>query len=149
MPRQDVPFSNADKLAQAVLAFKQSKKGAYETLVSLIERLQTPAPAGTIVDEAASAAESALSDDETQQDGVAAALAALQRAVSDARPLPEHILPDEATIPQREWLLDGWLPSGRVALFTGKQGWGKSNLAFMLATAMAAGEPEWLIPSDP
>ena len=146
MPRTDIPMSAADELAKAVLAFKQSEKGAYETLVSLIEGLQ--APAGTVFDEAASAAESALSAETQDEVEVAAALEALRRAVSDARPLPEHLLPDEAPIPPREWLLDGWLPAGRVALFTGKQGWGKSNLAFMLATAMAAGEPKWLIPFD-
>ena len=36
MPRTDIPMSAADELAKAVLAFKQSEKGAHDTLVSLI-----------------------------------------------------------------------------------------------------------------
>ena len=36
-----------------------------------------------------------------------------------------------------EWLVEGWLPAGRVALFSGEGGRGKSKLALMLALGLA------------
>ena len=33
----------------------------------------------------------------------------------------------------RQWLVDGWLPAGRVALLSGQGGAGKSRLALQLA----------------
>ena len=44
----------------------------------------------------------------------------------------------------RQWLVDGWLPGGRVALLSGQGGRGKSRLALMLADGIAAGEDGWL-----
>lgn len=44
----------------------------------------------------------------------------------------------------REWLLPGWLPSGRIAMLTGTGGNGKSRLAIQLAGAIAAGDTTWL-----
>ena len=58
MPRQDVPFTDADKLAKAMLAFKREETGAYEGLIELIERLQPPAEGG--LDAASAEAEAAL-----------------------------------------------------------------------------------------
>ena len=45
-----------------------------------------------------------------------------------------------------QWLVDNWLPAGRVAMLTGKGGAGKSKLALQLAVALASGirENEWL-----
>ena len=50
--------------------------------------------------------------------------------------------------PARRWLVDGWLPDGRIALFTGRGGSGKSQLALQLATALSSditdgGRREW------
>ena len=50
--------------------------------------------------------------------------------------------------PARRWLVDGWLPDGRVAIFTGRGGSGKSQLALQLATALSSdfsdgGRREW------
>ena len=44
----------------------------------------------------------------------------------------------------RQWLVDGWLPAGRVALLSGQGGAGKSRLALQLAAAMAEKRAEWL-----
>lgn len=44
---------------------------------------------------------------------------------------------DPKDVPAREWIIEQWLPAGRVALFTGKGGRGKSSLALMLAAAVA------------
>ena len=50
--------------------------------------------------------------------------------------------------PARRWLVDGWLPDGRIAIFTGRGGSGKSQLALQLATALSSdisdgGRREW------
>ena len=39
--------------------------------------------------------------------------------------------------PKIDWVVDGWLPGGRVSLLTGKGGGGKSKLALMLAAQLA------------
>ena len=44
--------------------------------------------------------------------------------------------------PARRWLVDGWLPDSRIALFTGRGGSGKSQLALQLATALSGDVPE-------
>ena len=44
--------------------------------------------------------------------------------------------------PARKWLVDGSLPDGRIALFTGRGGTGKSQLALQLATALSGDLPE-------
>ena len=50
--------------------------------------------------------------------------------------------------PARRWLVDGWLPDGRIALFTGRGGSGKSQLVLQLATSLSSdisdgGRREW------
>ena len=44
----------------------------------------------------------------------------------------------------RQWLVEYWLPAGRVALLSGQGGAGKSRLALQLAAAMAEKRAEWL-----
>ena len=44
----------------------------------------------------------------------------------------------------RDWVVQDWLPSGRVALLTGQGGNGKSRLALQLAAAIAGGDGAWL-----
>ena len=46
--------------------------------------------------------------------------------------------------PDRQWLVDGWLPAGRVALLSGQGGEGKSRLALQLALALVEGRTDWL-----
>lgn len=41
--------------------------------------------------------------------------------------------------PAREWLSPGWIPAGRLTLFTGEGGAGKSRFALQLAAAVASG----------
>ena len=43
--------------------------------------------------------------------------------------------------PERQWLIPGWLPLGRLGLFTGRGARGKSRLALQLAARMAADPP--------
>ena len=44
----------------------------------------------------------------------------------------------------RQWLVDGWLPAGRVALLSGSGGAGKSRLALQLALALVEERRDWL-----
>ena len=46
----------------------------------------------------------------------------------------------------RDWLVPRWLPRGRVGLFTGEGGAGKSRAALQLAVSLAAGEARWIKP---
>ena len=144
MPRTDLPMTDADKLAKAVLAFKQSEKGAYEALLDLIDGLQ--APAGTVFDEAASATESALSS--KTQEGMAAALKALHRAVTEARPLEVVSLPDGGPSPRVSGCWTAGCRPTASRCSRGSRGGGSPIWPSCWPAAMAAGEPEWLIPYD-
>lgn len=46
--------------------------------------------------------------------------------------------------PAREWLIPSWLPAGRIGMFSGKGGKGKTWMLLTMAAAMAAGDSEWL-----
>lgn len=52
-------------------------------------------------------------------------------------------------IPEMQWLVPYWLPAGRLTLFTGMGGVGKSRLSLQLAATLASGTREWLGPSGP
>jgi len=43
--------------------------------------------------------------------------------------------------PEREWVIPGWLPLGRLGILSGRGGRGKSRLALQLAARIAAREP--------
>lgn len=49
----------------------------------------------------------------------------------------------------RDWLIPNWLPAGRIGMFSGKGGKGKTWLLLRMAAAMATGESEWLGRPDP
>lgn len=49
----------------------------------------------------------------------------------------------QATVKEREWLIDGWLPVGATTLLTGDGGTGKTLIAQQMATAIATGQPLW------
>ena len=43
-----------------------------------------------------------------------------------------------------EWIIEGWLPAGRIGILSGQGGRGKSRLALQLAAAMASGQADFL-----
>ena len=85
------------------------------------------------------------------RDGVSAILGNIDRRAggwmdpADA-PAPEPEAFDTAADwagpwPEREWLINGWLPVGRVGLFGGRGGRGKTRLALQMAARIAADPP--------
>ena len=46
--------------------------------------------------------------------------------------------------PPRRWIISDWLPAGRLGLFSGPGGRGKSTLAVQLIAAIASGLEDWL-----
>ena len=46
--------------------------------------------------------------------------------------------------PPVSWLIEGWLPAGRVGMLTGEGGRGKSRLALQVASALAGGYMDFL-----
>ena len=68
----------------------------------------------------------------------ARALLELQKAVEAARPIRVASWGNEKP-KDRDWLVEDWLPSGRVTMLTGEGGAGKSRLALQLAVGLAAG----------
>ena len=67
------------------------------------------------------------------------------RLESPAHALPVAVRMTEIGEPQnRAWLVDQWLPRGRIGMLTAEGGFGKSRLALQLAAAMTTGGGEWL-----
>ena len=46
--------------------------------------------------------------------------------------------------PRRVWLVDGWIPRGRIGVISGRGDVGKSQIARQLAACVAAGDQDWL-----
>lgn len=53
-------------------------------------------------------------------------------------PLPDWVW-ESRDVPPREWVIQGWLPAGRVTMLAGRGGAGKSRLALQLAAGIASG----------
>ncbi len=68
-----------------------------------------------------------------------------RRLESPAHALPVAVRMTEIAEPQdRAWLVDQWLPRGRIGMLTAEGGFGKSRLALQLAAAMTTDGGEWL-----
>ncbi len=62
----------------------------------------------------------------------------------ERRPLDTHTEWDTFTPDDLEWIIEGWLPAGRIGILSGQGGRGKSRLALQLAAAMASGQTDFL-----
>ena len=72
----------------------------------------------------------------------------IRQWLSDCAPRFKAANNHPADSPMREWVIDRWLPAGRVCLFSGEGGKGKSRLMLQLAARIAAGPGPWLNTSD-
>lgn len=66
------------------------------------------------------------------------ALAYLSKWLETSRLLASHIWAGERPGP-RDWIVEGWIPAGRVSIISGKGGIGKSSLSVQLGAAVASG----------
>ena len=80
-----------------------------------------------------------LANDKTQPAALAASLAALYGLVSSRQPIATTTWADLGPAPPREWLVKNWLPTGCVAILSGRGGFGKSRLTLQLAAGVASG----------
>ena len=62
----------------------------------------------------------------------------------ERRPLDTHTEWNTFTPDDLEWIIEGWLPAGRIGILSGQGGRGKSRLALQLAAAMASGQADFL-----
>ncbi len=134
----------ADEIARAIRAWRDDRTPAtYDALETLLrDRMDGDAPLERLIE-----AMEPGPDDEAE----GGALRETERERKDAlrflaetRPLATFTPPEYPTATERDWLLHHWLPRGRLTLFTGPGGKGKSRLALQLASALAAGERNWL-----
>ena len=134
----------ADEIARAIREWRADRTPAtHDKLETLLrDRMDGDAPLERLIE-----AMEPGPDDEAE----GGALREIERERKDAlrflaetRPLATFTPPEYPTATERAWLLYDWLPRGRVTLFTGPGGKGKSRLALQLASAMAAGERCWL-----
>ena len=78
-------------------------------------------------------------------DAAARVLVDANRAERDRKSGPVTARTDWTADPgPRQWLVEGWLPAGRVALLSGQGGAGKSRLALQLALALVERRKNWL-----
>ena len=71
--------------------------------------------------------------------------AEIDAALTLAAPTPKLITDwRRVEYQKRQWIIQDWLPAGRIGLLTGEGEKGKSLLAIQLAAAMAAGGGLWL-----
>lgn len=68
----------------------------------------------------------------------------LKKVLLHPQPVPLATL---GTPEQRLWIIQNWLPRGRVGMLTGEGGRGKSWLALQLAYALTTNGGHWLTPS--
>ena len=82
--------------------------------------------------------------DEGGDAAVKATLEAWEREGIVSDPVAWETKPEE-----REWLVPGWLPCGRIGMVTGKGESGKSRLTLQLAAVLASGGAVWIPGSAP
>ena len=86
-----------------------------------------------------------LGDEKRRADTLQAMAEEIKKRLNASRPLPEPVTDwHKIEASDREWLVQDWMPAGRIGMLSGTGGAGKSLLALQLAAALASGEREWL-----
>ena len=140
--REEVPFNEKDHLVEAARWFSESpdNMNAWRALKDAVEAAR---PVITDPLDEAVRRVSSLREDKADPQTVAQAFVDLDKRLKAAKPLEVASLVNPNP-PDVEWLINGWLLWGRVALLAGDGGLGKSRLALRLAAALAAAESDWL-----
>ena len=140
--RVELPPGPLDLVAQAAERFRASPDHL-PAWNDLKEAVDAARPGST--DPLAEAIAAILSqlEDVADQYAVAGIYRELDTQLNAVKPLDAYSLSNPYP-PAFEWLVDSWLPWGRVALLAGDGGLGKSRLALRLAAGIASAEPDWL-----
>ena len=116
----------------------EGRRGAWDALARLV------APPGGDGAAAEVAYERAFRELGELLDGGAGDVSALAQRVREITdPIFEAVEGDvwDREWPEREWLIPGWLPVGRLGLLSGRGGCGKSRLALQVAARIAHTKP--------
>ena len=140
--RVEVPFDERDQLVEAARWFSEDPDdmSAWRALVDAVE---TARPAHTDPLDDAVRTIASLREDRADPRTIAQAFGDLDTRLRAAKPLEVASLVNPNP-PGVDWLIDGWLLWGRVALLAGDGGLGKSRLALRLAAGIASAQPDWL-----
>ena len=140
--RAEVPLDERDHLVEAARWFSEEPDNlnAWRALTDAVEAAR---PASTDPLDNAVRTISNLREDKADPQTVARAFVDLESRLKSAKPLEVASLVNPNP-PGVQWLIDGWLLWGRVALLAGDGGLGKSRLALRLAAGIASADTDWL-----
>ena len=140
--RVELPLDERDQLVEAVRAFSEDPD-SMEDWRALKDAAEAARPTGTNPLDEAVRTITSLREDKADPRTIAQAFLDLDARLRAAKPLEIASLVNPNP-PGVDWLIDGWLLWGRVALLAGDGGLGKSRLALRLAAGIASAEPDWL-----
>ena len=140
--RVEVLFDERDQLVEAARAFSEDPD-SMEAWRALNDAAEAARPTGTNPLDEAVRSIASLREDKADPRTIAQAFLDLDARLRAAKPLEIASLVNPNP-PGVDWLIDGWLLWGRVALLAGDGGLGKSRLALRLAAGIASAEPDWL-----
>ena len=140
--RVEVPFDERDQLVEAARWFsgEPDSMHAWRALTDAVEAAR-PVHTDPLDDAVRTIAN--LREDKADPQTIARAFYDLESRLKSAKPLEVSSLVNPNP-PDVQWLINGWLLWGRVALLAGDGGLGKSRLALRLAAGIASAEADWL-----
>ena len=140
--RVEVPFDERDQLVEAARWFGEAPDdmNAWRALADAVE---TARPTHTDPLDEAVRVIANLREEKADPRTIAQAFLDLDVRLKAAKPLDIASLVNPNP-PDVEWLINGWLLWGRVALLAGDGGLGKSRLALRLAAGIASAKQDWL-----
>ena len=134
---------HADAVARAIRVWRENRTPAAQTaLETLLHKQDTDAaPLEKLIEAMAPGPDG---ESEGGPPDIENERSRALKFLAENRPLEVLTPPEYPTSTEREWLLHHWLPRGRLTLFTGPGGKGKSRLALQLAASLASGALDWL-----
>ena len=132
----------AEELADiAPILDDAADRAAFDRLRAISDSMAQSSGVGSVISglDLAAYVLDAADDDQRRQ-----AMNRLLFWAEERRPLDTHTEWDTFTPDDLEWIIEGWLPAGRIGILSGQGGRGKSRLALQLAAAMASGQTDFL-----